>query len=347
MDLLHLQQDPKVATCNCSISSFKQDVYPTSYFLTFVLGLTGNIMSLFYFVVSYRKKKIFSSVKLYMVNLLLSDFMLVCSLPLRASYYLMDTWIFGDVACRVISYVFYINMYSSIYFFMVLSTMRCLAVTCPYRYVQLQSSRSSWVVCSVVWIFVSLAAVPLLKEGIIQGDDDKVRCLELNTRNISIMVNLNYATLVIGFVLPGVVITVCYIVMVCRLMKPKKELGIKSPSYKKSCALVIIIMIIFLVCFLPYHVVRTVFLHVEKEVSTNGCSNSCQYVTRVRKAAVITLCLAAGNSCLDSVLFIFMGGNICNFYQKEAKRRSIWNNRCELVDSPNADLQELNIKSHH
>uniref|UniRef100_A0A3B3QE95 Cysteinyl leukotriene receptor 2 n=2 Tax=Paramormyrops kingsleyae TaxID=1676925 RepID=A0A3B3QE95_9TELE len=347
MDLFHPQQDPKVATCNCSISSFKREVYPTSYLFTFVLGLTGNIISLYYFLVLYRKKNIFSSVTLYMVNLLVSDFMLVCSLPLRASYYLMDTWVFGDVACRVITYVFYINMYSSIYFLMVLSTMRFLAVTWPYKYVQLQSNRSAWVVCLVVWIFVSLASIPILKEGIVPGDDDKVSCLELNTINITTMVNLNYATLVIGFVLPGVVITVCYIVMVYRLMKPRKVQSIKSPSYKKSCALVIIIMIIFLVCFLPYHVVRTIFLHVEKEVSTNGCSNSCQYVTRVRKAAVITLCLAAGNSCLDPVLFIFMGRNICNLYQKEAKKRSIRNNRCNLVDSPNADLQELNTKAHH
>ncbi|XP_031647153.1 cysteinyl leukotriene receptor 2 isoform X3 [Oncorhynchus kisutch] len=316
---------------DCSISMFKHRVYPPIYLVIFLLGLTFNLISLCFFVSVWRSKKKFTPVNLYMVNLLVSDLMLVCSLPLRAFYYYMESsWVFGDIACRVMSYIFYINMYGSIYFLTVLSVVRFVAITQPYRYMSMQNSRNSWLVCILVWLLVSLASIPMLTSGTVIDAYGRTRCLELNPEykliHIRTLIIANHATLLLGFIVPFAVISICYIFVVRSLLKLRKVKGRPKSQYKKSMSLVVIVLSIFLVCFLPYHVMRTVFLEAEMQVRDKGYGGSCRYIERVRKTAVLTLCLAAMNSCLDPLLYFFVGENFRLFCQgayKEPEAKSL------------------------
>ncbi|KAL6471299.1 hypothetical protein MHYP_G00199490 [Metynnis hypsauchen] len=108
------QMYPNLSTtveCNCSVSDFKHTVYPAAYLSIFFIGLIGNLVSLCFFIGVRRSMKAFTPVNLFMMNLLISDLMLVCSLPFRAVYYLLDShWVFGDITCRIMPFVFYINM---------------------------------------------------------------------------------------------------------------------------------------------------------------------------------------------------------------------------------------------
>lgn len=330
-------------TRNCSISAFKQSVYPVTYLTIFMLGLIFNLLSLWFFVNWWKAKKGFTPVKLFMVNLLVSDLMLVCSLPFRASYYLLDShWVFGDIACRIMSYVFYINLYGSIYFLMVLSVVRFLAITQPYRYKSLQTSRSAWIVCLIIWMLVSLASTPMLLSGTTEDSQGKKRCLELNFKSsedrLYTIILTNHATVLFGFVVPFVVITICNILVVCKLLRPRRQRGITSHLFRKSGLLVIIVLSIFLICFMPYHIMRTIFLEAEQEVIKNGYGESCSYIESVRKGAVITLCLAAGNSFLDPLLYLFVGDNFMAFCKKRFPQNGQLrspSNRMELSE-PNA-----------
>ncbi|XP_006628300.1 cysteinyl leukotriene receptor 2 [Lepisosteus oculatus] len=303
--------------CNCSIEVFKHDVFPATYLGIFILGLVGNVVSLFVFV---RMCKKWTSINMYMMNLLISDLMFVCSLPFRVVYYMMDShWVFGDIACRLISYVFYINMYCSIYFLMVLSIMRYLAIVKPYKYVKLQNSKSAKLVCIVVWLFVALASIPLLTSGS-EDYKGKTKCLELGTKEIRILIGMNYMVAFLGFVVPFAIISFCYFHVVKNLLKSKDTQRNKQ-SFRKSTALVIIVISIFLICFLPYHVVRTLFLEAERQASLH--CESCDYINGMRKAAVLTLCLAASNSCLDPLLFCFVGENFRLWWRKKKHKNEL------------------------
>ncbi|KAJ7990170.1 hypothetical protein DPEC_G00297540 [Dallia pectoralis] len=296
---------------NCSINTFKSSVYPPTYLTIFILGLVFNLTSLSFFVSVWRSKRGLSPVNLYMVNLLMSNLMLVCSLPFRASYYINDfNWAFGDVACRIMSYVFYINMYGSIYFLVVLSVVRYIAVAKPFRYNSMQSGHSSWLVCLLVWMLVSLASIPMLTSGTYVDTNNRTRCLELNpeynSSNLRTLAMANHATMMLGFVIPFAVITVCYAFVVVHLLRRREGTMV---SHKKSMYLVIIVLVLFLVCYMPYHIMRTVHLHAEGQIKDNK-EHPCAYIELVRKGAVITLCLAAGNSCLDPLLYFFVGENL-------------------------------------
>ncbi|XP_051719881.1 cysteinyl leukotriene receptor 2 [Ctenopharyngodon idella] len=309
---------------NCSISEFKRTVYPVAYLFIFSLGLIGNLMSLFFFISSsLRRKAYFSPVNILMLNLLLSDLMMVCSLPFRAAYYLMESdWAFGDVTCRIMSYVFYINMYGSVYFLMVLSMVRFVAIVKPFTYVRWQNSRRAWTISIVIWLIVSLTSIPLLGAGT-SIESGRIKCLELNQSHLKTIIMLNRCVLFLGFVMPFTVISVCYIFAALYLLKLKKTRQNQRSqlNHKKSCSLVIIVLLIFLACFMPYHVVRTLFLEAEMDISNKGYGESCHYIQSLRKAAVITHCLASGNSCLDPLLFFFVGENFISFWRQHTPRR--------------------------
>ncbi|XP_051520868.1 cysteinyl leukotriene receptor 2 isoform X2 [Myxocyprinus asiaticus] len=272
----------------------------------------------------WKRKMMFSPVNILMLNLLVSDLMLVCSLPLRAAYYLMDShWVFGDITCRIMSYVLYINMYGSVYFLMVLSVVRFVAIVKPFRYIHWQSSQRAWIICFIIWLIVSVASIPLLRAGTYQDKFGKTRCLELDSSVLKTIIVLNRSVMFLAFVLPFAVISVCYIYAAFYLLKLRKARPNQRSqlNHKKSCSLVIIVLLIFLICFMPYHVVRTLFLEAEMDVTKNGYGGSCHYIKRLREAAVITHCLASGNSCLDPLLFLFAGENFMNFWRQNMPRR--------------------------
>lgn len=315
------------STCeDGTTNDFKRIIYPVTYIIIFVLGSAGHSLSICIFYSQWRKQKSFTPVNLLMVNLLLSDLMMVCSLPLRISFYLLDNWPFGDIACRLIFYVFYLNIYSSMYFLVALNILRYLALVWPYLYLRIQTTCVAAIRCTVIWVLMALASSPLLfsKKGKQKGSP---RCLDLSTDNVDKLLYINNVSLLMGFVVPLLVVIFCSIFVVKSLLTPSPALGRTRPCRKKACALVIISLVIFLVCFLPYHVVRTVFLTAEKQLRMNGNKDSCNYIWMVRKVAVITHCLCTTNSCLDPLLFFFVGENFRSFSDKFLGRRKTINDR--------------------
>uniref|UniRef100_A0A4W4EB44 Cysteinyl leukotriene receptor 2 n=2 Tax=Electrophorus electricus TaxID=8005 RepID=A0A4W4EB44_ELEEL len=327
---------------NCSIDDFKRSVFPIAYLLIFILGVVGHSISIYVFFSLWRKKRRLTSVNVFMVNLLVSDLMQVCSLPFRASYYLSGSkWLFGPLACRLLFYVFYLNMYSSIYFLVFLNIMRYLALIRPYLFQQLQNCCSGYVISLVIWLFLSLVSSPLL---IASSSSTNVtdKCMELpeDSKPIRMLIVINNTTVAMGFVVPMAIILWCSVFVACRLLKPGPAQCKATTSRKKGCALVIINLGFFLICYLPYHVMRAIFLKAEWNWKTHNSTQliqSCDYIQGVRKAAVMTLCLGAANSCLDPILFFFVGENFKSFFMKLlwTKKRSKCQQRAELQELQN------------
>ncbi|XP_053334721.1 cysteinyl leukotriene receptor 2 isoform X1 [Clarias gariepinus] len=310
---------------NCSIKDFKESVFPAAYLLVFILGVVGHLVSMYIFFCVWRKKRCLTTVNLFMVNLLVSDLMLVCSLPFRASYYLSGSrWKYGRVPCRLIFYVFYLNMYTSIYFLVSLNIMRYLAMVQPYRYKRLQRWCNGPFVCLFIWLFVALTTSPLLflTQGKNTTIDNSHECMELrnNNQSIQILIFINNTTLTVGFVLPLACTLWCSVFVAYRLWRPGPSQQTITIMKKKAFALVIISLCFFIICFLPYHAMRTVFLYTELGVSNDKFGSSCNVVWIVRKGAVVTLCLSVAHSCLDPILFFFVGENFRSFFTQQLRR---------------------------
>lgn len=117
---------------SCSIDeSYKYVFLPVCYSLTFVFSLTLNSVVL---LRSCRRHgsgccgasgRRWNTSLIYMVNLATTDLMYGLSLPfLVASYVLRDSWVFGDFMCRLVRFLFYFNLYCSIFFLTCISVHR-------------------------------------------------------------------------------------------------------------------------------------------------------------------------------------------------------------------------------
>ncbi|XP_062432485.1 cysteinyl leukotriene receptor 2 [Rhea pennata] len=282
---------------NCTIDGFKQAVYPATYLTIFFLGAIGNGLSIYVFFQSSQRK---TSINIYMQNLAISDLMFVSTLPFRATYFLLGShWIFGEVLCRIMTYTLYVNMYCSIYFLTVLSVVRFIAIVYPFKHWKVANVKYGRITCAAIWLFILAASSPLLSKEI-AGYSHPAKCLDLRPANTQWLFLMNGIVVVIGFILPFCTIIVCYIFAIKALLKTKAPQQKKTVCHKKALSTIIITLILFLLCFLPYHILRTVHLR---------HSECHQDNLPLHKAVVISLCLAAMNSCLDPVLYYFVAEN--------------------------------------
>lgn len=277
--------------------SFKKEFYPVTYLVIFVWGALGNGLSIYVFLQTYKKS---TSANVFMLNLAMSDLLFISTLPFRAHYYLNNSnWIFGDVPCRIMSYSLYVNMYTSIYFLTVLSVVRFLATVHPFRLLHVTSFRSAWILCGIIWIFTMASAAVLLMHGS-EPKNSITTCLELDIRKVGKLKVMNHIALVVGFLLPFFTLSICYLLVIRVLLKVEIPESTLRASHRKALITIIIALITFLLCFLPYHTLRTLHLITWNK---DSCGNG------LHKAVVITLALAAANSCVNPFLYYFAGEN--------------------------------------
>ncbi|NXU39846.1 CLTR2 protein, partial [Drymodes brunneopygia] len=286
---------------NCTIDGFKQVIYPIMYLFTFFLGAVGNGLSIYVFSQTSRR----TSVNIYMQNLAVSDLMFVSTLPFRATYFLLGSrWIFGDILCRITTYTLYMNMYCSIYFLTVLSVVRFKAIVHPFKSGKVTNTKYARITCAAIWIFVLAAASPLLDKGV-AGYSNPVKCLDLHPSSRHRLLMMNSFVLVVGFILPFCTIVFCYVFAIRALLKTRGPHIKRGICHRKALLTIIITLILSLICFLPYHILRTVHL------MYGSCSRA-----NLHKVLVVTLCFAAMNSCLNPFLYYFTAENF------KAKMRS-------------------------
>ncbi|XP_010898119.1 P2Y purinoceptor 3 [Esox lucius] len=147
---------------SCSIDeSYKYIFLPLCYSFTFLFSISLNSIILWR---SFRRTKRWNASLIYMVNLASTDFMYGLSLPfLVASYVMRDQWIFGDFMCRLVRFLFYFNLYCSIFFLTCISVHRYLGICHPMRTITLETKRAVKGTCVLVWVVVFALTCPIFR----------------------------------------------------------------------------------------------------------------------------------------------------------------------------------------
>ncbi|XP_058148195.1 cysteinyl leukotriene receptor 1 isoform X2 [Dasypus novemcinctus] len=290
-------------TCHDTIDDFRNQVYSTLYSMISIVGFFGNGFVLYVLIKTYHEKSAF---QVYMINLAVADLLCVCTLPLRVVYYVhKGIWLFGDFLCRLSTYALYVNLYCSIFFMTAMSFFRCVAIVFPVQNINLITQKKARFVCFGIWIFVILTSFPFfLMRYSYKDDKNNTKCFEppQDSRSKNYILVLNYVSLFFGFIIPFVIIMVCYTMIILTLLK--KSMKKNLSSHKRAIGMIIVVTAAFLISFMPYHIQRTIHLHF-----LHSETKSCDSVLRMQKSVVITLSLAALNCCFDPLLYFFSGGN--------------------------------------
>ncbi|XP_034024811.1 lysophosphatidic acid receptor 6-like [Thalassophryne amazonica] len=132
-------------------------VYTVVFSCIMVVGLPLNTVSLCTLLCRHSLK---SSNVVFLVNLALSDLLLIISLPMRTYFYATGTWPFSVSACISTVMLFRNNIRSSSIFITMISMDRLLAVVYPLRSRHLRTASIAWKSVVVVWLFLLVMNIP-------------------------------------------------------------------------------------------------------------------------------------------------------------------------------------------
>nr|XP_046244429.1 lysophosphatidic acid receptor 5b [Scatophagus argus] len=259
------------------------EMYP-AYALVFgsvmTLGLPLNAISLW---ILFRCHSLKSPSAVFMVNLAISDLLLVISLPLRVYFYATGTWPLNNMACIWITMLFRNNIRSSSIFITFICVDRLLAVVYPLRSRHLRTTSNAWKAVTLVWLFVVVVNIPeSVDYSRFLKDRNESLCFEFGRGS--------HPQSPIRFLQPALVLTMLAINVVCTALVSstlRRHLSDSAMVKNKVNVMLIFIMnlMMFTVFFLP---VSLAILFV----------NWRPHFTSL-------LCLASVNCCFDPLLYYF------------------------------------------
>lgn len=285
------------------------------YSIAFVLGVTGN--GLVIFITGFRMKRTVNTI--WFLNLAVADFIFTLFLPFSVAYTALGFhWPFGRALCKINSALAFLNLYASVYLLMVISIDRCISVLHPVwaqnhrtPHLALLVALGVWVVafalCSPNLYFRHTAPSPYNKnitncynnfDTAGEGATKEQRDRWVNTNHRAMIIS----RFILGFLIPFTVIVCCYGAILAKLRR--NQLARTGKPFKVIAA----VIVAFFLCWLPYHIFS--FLEMNRTPSLD---------TTLIVGLPLTASLAFINSCLNPILYVFMGQDF-----KEKLRRSLF-----------------------
>ncbi|KAB5575053.1 hypothetical protein PHYPO_G00216380 [Pangasianodon hypophthalmus] len=280
---------------------FKRILLPVVYSVVFVIGLPLNFAVILQL---WGTRRSLTRTNIYTLNLAAADFLYVCSLPLLIyNYGSRDYWPFGELMCRWVRFQFYSNLHGSILFLTCISIHRYLGICHPLSlWLRKTGRKLAWAVCASVWVIVALLCAPTFEFAATGIQRNRTVCYELSVPERSQQYYpYGMALTCLGFLLPFMVIVVLYCRMARVLCQPDDASGEAAKGEKcKAVRMIAIVVLVFAVSFLPFHVTKTMYLLVR--TLPNAPCQLRNFLSVVYKS---TRPFASMNSVLDPILFYF------------------------------------------
>uniref|UniRef100_A0A3B4APY7 G-protein coupled receptors family 1 profile domain-containing protein n=1 Tax=Periophthalmus magnuspinnatus TaxID=409849 RepID=A0A3B4APY7_9GOBI len=266
------------------------------YSVICVVGLLGNILVM-YGVVRYTKMK--TATNIYIFNLALADALATSTLPFQSANYLMSTWAFGEILCKLIIAIDYYNMFTSIFTLTMMSVDRYIAVCHPVRALEFRTPVKAKMINVLIWVLSSAIGVPIMVMAVTKPTNNLQHIFPDPDWYWDTVTKI--CVFIFAFVVPVMVITICYGLMILRLRSVRLLSGSKEKdrNMRRITRMVLVVVAAFIICWTPIHI----FIIVKTMVKIEK-----------RNPFVIAswhLCIALGytNSSLNPVLYAFLDEN--------------------------------------
>lgn len=256
--------------------------------LIFLLGFCGNALVIW--ISGFKMKKTVNTT--WYLSLAISDFIFCAFLPFNIVNMAMDEWVFGRFMCKFTPTVMFLNMFSSVFLLVIISIDRCVSVMFPVWAQNQRTVHKAAAAVVLAWVLAIALSIPSVIFRDVGSYMGKSFCFNNYTLHHNSHKIVAGSRFLAGFVVPFLIIIICYSVIILRLHSNRMTKS--SKPFKVMTALVAA----FFLCWLPYH------LFVLLEL------NNQRYDHRVLAYGLkIGTCLAAANSFLNPVLYVFMGND--------------------------------------
>ncbi|KAK1171506.1 neuromedin-B receptor-like [Acipenser oxyrinchus oxyrinchus] len=237
---------------------------PSIYILIITVGLLGNITLVKIFITNSAMRSV---PNIFISSLAAGDLLLlVTCVPIDASRYFFEEWIFGTVACKLIPVIQLTSVGVSVFTLTALSADRYKAIVNPMD-IQ-KSSAVLWTCLKAVaiWIISVLLAIPeAIFSQVVHISDNNVSftaCVpyplseELHPKIHSVMIFMVY------FIVPLTIISVYYYHIARTLIKSAHNMPGEFSEHtkrqmetrKRLAKIVLVFVGLFALCWFPNHV---------------------------------------------------------------------------------------------
>ncbi|XP_051954623.1 C-C chemokine receptor type 6-like [Xyrauchen texanus] len=284
-----------------------------------LVGFIGNTLVILTYALYKRTK---SMTDVYLLNVAVADILFVVALPLII-YSEQHDWAMGNWSCKLLRCVYSINLYSGMLLLACISGDRYLAIVQARRSYRLRSSTLlySRLICTAVWLLAFALSLPTLifyeryqpssvefnLYNSTEDNDTPFVCFfrfnsNETSRTMKIMVPSSQVA--VGFCLPLLIMGFCYSSVIITLLQ------VKNFQRHKAVRVVFTVVLVFVACHMPYNI--ALLYYTINMFSEQNCSHD----EAVELAMTITRSLAYLHSCLNPLLYAFIGVNFRNHFRK-------------------------------
>ncbi|GAA6230039.1 atypical chemokine receptor 3 [Lates japonicus] len=272
------------------------------YVFIFLVGLAANALVVW---VNLRSDGNRYETHLYVLNLAAADLCIVATLPVWVTSLLRGgLWPFGEAVCKLAHLVFSVNLFSSIFFLTCMSVDRYLSITLLAEAPGSCRKRAARrLICILVWLLALAASVPdtyfLRAVKSLHHDGAVCRPVYPSENPREWMAGVQLSFIILGFAVPFPIIAVFYLLLAAAIPPGSDQ------EHRVSRWIVLTYIVVFLVCWLPFHAV----LLLDTLSLLGVLPFSCRLENFLDVALHLTQCLSLVHCCINPVLYNFLNRN--------------------------------------
>ncbi|XP_068110882.1 B2 bradykinin receptor-like [Hyperolius riggenbachi] len=281
---------------------------PAYMWFIFIFGFLEN---LFVILVFLLHKKRCTIAEIYLGNMAAADLVFVSSLPFFAiSVSRGFNWPFGHFLCVAVSSLTILNLFSSIYFLMMVSIDRYLVLVKTMSVGRMRTTRWAKIVCILIWIFAGVVSIPkvIFRKAEFHKWFNTTVCYVDAPPNLDIA--NNFILNIVCFLIPVVVIGFCTFHIIKTLRNNTMQNFKEIKTEKKATWLVLSVLLVFIACWLPFQI--STFIDT---LNRYRLFPPCSVDVPNEVFNQISTYIGFSNSCLNPLLYVIVG----NQFRKKAK----------------------------
>ncbi|XP_010872309.2 somatostatin receptor type 5 isoform X1 [Esox lucius] len=269
----------------------------------FMVGLLGNTLAI-YVVLRYAKMKTVTN--MYILNLALADELYILGLPFLTTQNVLSYWPFGEFMCRVVMTADSINQFTSTFCLTMMSIDRYLAVVHPIRSAKWRRPKVAKIINGMVWAVSFVVVLPVTIYSDVQDRFNSCNMSWPDPQHLWSTAFILY-TVILGFFGPLLIICLCYLLIIIKVKSAGARAGLtkRRRSERKVTRMVVIIILVFVLCWLPFfttNIVNLVFIIPENSVTAG--------------VYFLVVIMTYVNSCANPFLYGFLSDNFKQSFRK-------------------------------